>query len=356
MTGRVFRWRELFDEHHVRYIERGANVKRGEINIKCPFCGAADPSYHMGVNLESGFWACWRNENHRGKSPLRLIVTLLKVSYYRAREIAGFGDDYIDPEGFSAMAARVLGRDGLLAGGRTVDEDRQHLKFPRDFDTPRRQRGSRVWNYLARERGFGVFTDELIDYYSIKWTQGAEVNEKDPDAWKKKYAWTDRAIIPYYLDHKLMTWTGRTVNGHAIRYKDLSVDESIKPPKQTLFNFDRTIKGGRVLLAVEGPIDALKVDFFGAEVKVRAVAMSTNSMTDEQVYMLADAAERFDRLLFMLDNKTQFGIVDSMKIKAKLSHIPNAGVISVPYGLGDAGALSPKQATEWTDKLSSGEL
>lgn len=356
MGGRVFRWRELFDEQRIRYIERGANVKRGEINIKCPFCGAADPSFHMGVNLETGFWACWRNENHRGKSPLRLIVTLLKVSYYRAREIAGFGDDYIDPEGFSAMAARVLGREGLLAGGKTVEEDRTRLRFPADFEHPARDHGSKVWNYLARDRGFGAYTDLLVDYYDIQWTRGARVDDKDPDARRKRYAWTDRAVIPYFLDGKLVTWTGRTINGHAIRYKDLSIDESIVPPKQTLFNFDRTIKGGKVLVAVEGPIDALKVDLFGAEAGVRAVALSTNSMTDEQVYMLADAAERFERLLFMLDNKTEFGIVDSMKIKAKLSHIPNAGVISVPYGLGDAGALSPKQAIEWTDKLSMGEL
>ena len=42
--ARIFNWRELLDEQRIAYIERGANVKRGEVNIRCPFCGAADPS------------------------------------------------------------------------------------------------------------------------------------------------------------------------------------------------------------------------------------------------------------------------------------------------------------------------
>jgi hypothetical protein len=63
-------WRQLLTDNRVPFIERGPNVKRGEINIRCPFCGSADPSYHMGLNLDSGWWSCWRNKDqHSGKSP-----------------------------------------------------------------------------------------------------------------------------------------------------------------------------------------------------------------------------------------------------------------------------------------------
>ena len=328
-------WTELLTTHRISFIERGANVKRGEVNIKCPLCGSADPSYHMGLNLTNGFWACWRNSAHRGKSPVRLIMALLKVPYYKARELAGLGEDFTDPEGFSALAGR------LLRGEVTAKEERRkRVSWPRDARPINAAISYRAWKYLSEDRGFGPNTAKLVEEYDLR------VCNSHP--------WGDRILIPYFLDGNLVTWTGRSVINHPIRYRDLETHESVRAPKETLFNIDSAHEaGGRVLLAVEGPFDALKLDFYGRAVGVRAVAFSTNSMTEDQLYMLAAIADNFPKLMVMHDQtNTATGAVHSMTLKARISHIAHAQTCSPPFGVKDGGALSRKQAVQFTDELS----
>ena len=336
--ARIFNWRELLDEQRIAYVERGANVKRGETNIHCPFCGPADPSFHMGLNPDNGWWACWRNSGHRGKSPLRLIVALTGVPYWKAREIAGLTKDYIDPEGFDAVAARLLGRDGVMAS-EPIPRPRT-LTWPREFSLINEQAGWRHFRYLAETRGFSArWARGLIHDYGLMFCQ----DDRD---------WADRVILPYWLDSQLVAWTGRHLGRAPVRYRDLAIDECLLPPKQTLFNYDAISEGGVALVVVEGPVDALKIDYFGRDVGVRSVGLSTNSMTDEQLYMLGDAVGQFRRILFMLDNATALGIVDSMRLRQRITHLPDTGIIPVPFRLKDAGEMAPAEATEFADQLA----
>lgn len=328
-------WRRLLTDEGVPFIERGPNVKRGELNIKCPFCGSADPSFHMGLNLENGWWACWRQRKaHSGKSPLRLLMALLRVPFWKAREIAGLGEDYSDPDGFDAVAARLLGRvkaeEGVPAG-----RDR-FLAFPREFAPLLGPSAQRYRRYLEG-RGFD-FIDDLEEMYDLQHATSGE--------------WRDRVIIPYQIGGRMVTWTGRAIAKASLRYRDLSIDESVIPPKHTLYNYDCIADGGSVLVIVEGPIDALKVDYYGRAVGVRAVALSTNSLSEDQTYMLQEAEGQFERIVAMMDNASALGIIDSMKLRQELAFIRGLEMVPVPYGLKDAGELSPSQALAWTDDLA----
>lgn len=333
VVARIFRWRELLDDQRVSFIDRGPNVKRGEINIKCPFCGSADPSFHMGLNLDTGFWACWRNASHRGKSPLRLIMALAQVPYWKAREIAGLSQDFVDPEGFDAVAARILGKHGILANEPLPEK--RFLRPGGEFEPV--TYGQRHMRYLEDTRGFGTWAFDACHFYDLMMARSGD--------------WRDRVIIPYYLDGALVTWTARAIAKARIRYKDLSIDESLVPPKQTLFNHDAIITGGVALVVVEGPIDAIKIDLFGRGVGIRSVALSTNSMTDEQLYLISDAEHQFRRIIFMLDNATTLGIVDTMRMRSRVSHIKNSAMSPVPFNRKDAGELTPNQALTWTDQI-----
>ena len=332
--SRTVEWRQLLTERGVRFVDRGPNVKRGEINIQCPFCGSADPSHHMGLNLESGFWACWRNREHRGKSPLRLLVKLLGVSYYQAREIAGLRDDYVDPEGFDAMVSRLMGRAGV---DKVEHVRKEFLQFPAEFEDLY-EAPDRFYNYLRDERDFGpVGTRDLGRHYGVRYA--------------RRGAFRDRIILPYYMDERLVAWTGRAIAPATVRYRDLDRDECLVPPKQTLFNLDCRLDRGAVLVVVEGPIDALKIDVFGRSLGVRAVALSTNSITAEQIYLLEETAPAFDRLLVMMDMASKLGVVVSMRLKQELRTISNASIIPVPFGLKDAGEMSPRQAAAFAESL-----
>ncbi len=339
---RAIDWRRLLTEHRIPFAESGPNVKRGELAIACPFCGSADPSKHMGLNLESGWWSCWRNRSaHSGKSPLRLIMRLLSVPYGRARELAGLGDDYVDPEGFDAIAARLMGRNKDI---RPEQMDRRFLTLDRDFlPITDGMRTRRFWNYLYAERGFngssaaGRDVDLLCHLYDLRaGTRGA---------------WQDRLVIPYYLDDKLVTWTGRAISSAVIRYKDLDLATSLLAPKDTLYNHDCIAGGGKALVIQEGPIDVLKVDFYGQPYGVRSVGLSTNSLKDAQTYLLQLAADKFERVIVMMDNASSLGLIDSMRMKQELFFLNNVSIEPVPYGVKDGGLLTPRQVINWAQTL-----
>lgn len=331
---RPFDWRALLDEQRVPYVERGANVKRGEVNIRCPFCGAADPSYHLGLNLETGFWACWRNNTHRGKSPIRLLMRMLNASYARACEIAGVNKDYVDPEGFDAAAARIMGRDKKIE--RPEQVRRRHLSLDEFEPVTERIRTRRHWNYLY-QRGFGENDiQSLCESYSLR------AGVSGPQS--------DRIVLPYIVNGDVVAWSGRAIGKATIRYRDLDHDDCLIPPKETLFNHDGMLTGGRVLVIVEGPFDALKLDFYGRDFGVRAVALSTNSISEQQVLTLRDAEDRFDRVLSMMDSASVLGVVDSMRLKQELWFL-DVRAVAVPFGAKDAGDLTVSQVARWCDNL-----
>lgn len=331
--ARIFDWLDLVERQGIDHIDRGPNVKRGEINIKCPFCGSADPSYHMGLSLTTGFWACWRNKSHRGKSPLRLLMRLLYVPYWKARQLAGLDETYVDPEGFDAVAARIMGRD--LSMTRMEQVQRDFLSLPDEFRIIEQKGQSRQhWNYLQDARAFGYWTADAIERYLLCYATTG-------DMWY-------RVIFPYITNGELVSWTGRYIaQGGAIRYRDLELDECLIKPKENLYNHDAIISGGKVLCVVEGPIDTVKIDLFGASEGVRAVGLSTNSMSDEQLWLLTEAADNFDKLVVLMDEKKSgLGLVDSMRMKAEISSIKNATIMPVPLGAKDAGEYTPQQALE----------
>ena len=332
---RVVDWRKVLTENRVTFIEKGANVSRGEINIRCPYCGSADPSYHMGLNLENGWWACWRNHDHRGKSPLRLLVTLLGISYHAARELAGLGPGYIDPEGFDAMAAKLLRPKGV-----EEEEVEEHqLEMPSSFQAVdvESARSSRHARYLTETRGFPRRDiPRLVDQYQLKYSLSGDFK--------------DRIILPYFLQGSLVTWSGRSIADSPIRYRDLDKDSSLVPAKETLYNHDAA-EGASVLLVVEGPFDVLKADFYGSRFGVRAVGLSTNSITDEQIYFLEALALTVGRVIIMLDTQSSLGVVGSMRLRDRIGHIPNSEIQPVPFNRKDAGELTPREATAYARSL-----
>lgn len=331
---RAFDWPDLLRREGIAFVERGANVKRGEINIRCPFCGNADPSYHMGLNLESGWWSCWRNRSgHSGKSPLRLLMKLLEVPYWQARKLAGLGDDYVDPEGFDAAAARYLRGAATARPGEVRREFLAHDKYAVPITDRMATRSA--WNYLWN-RGFEEHDiGRLIETYDLRTARDGH--------------YASRVIMPYFLDGKMVAWTARAIGPSEIRYKDLPRDLCLVPPKETLYNHDCIPDGGKVLVIVEGPFDTLKIDFYGKPFGVRAVGLSTNSVSDAQSHMLAAADDQFERKLIMMDNATSLGLADSMRLKQQLGFLHNARAVKVPFDQKDSGELSARQMRRWCE-------
>lgn len=332
-------WIRVLTSHGIEFVERGPNVKKGHINIKCPFCGQSDPSHHMGLELSTGYWGCWRNKSHRGKSPIRILVKLLRCSYNRAFEIAGIDrTGYVDPDGYDAIASRILGKNPELY--RVEEVRRDFLRFPKDFVTLQPSGKTRhLYSYVV-SRGFLSSDITLLgEWYSIRGAVSGEFH--------------NRIILPYIVADELVSWTGRTISSlETLRYRDLSLENSLEDPKSILFNQDAGYdRSSSYLIVVEGPFDAIKLDFYGREWGVRSVGVSTNSLSDSQAYLLDEMSENFKNVIIMLDSKNQLDYLSSVNLKNKLEHIPNITYMKVPFGKKDAGELTASTAISFCRQL-----
>lgn len=332
----VINWQRIFDSNGIEYVDRGKNVKRGEISIQCPFCGSADPSHHMGVNLINGWWSCWRNESHRGKSPIRLLIRLLGISFQKAKELAGYDDDYVDPEGLTE-AIRRLKDSGTLNNEEVSDNTSLSIEMFKKIDLY----GStaRFYHYLLDRK----FEPEDVRLLNNEYLLSAATSG----------SYKDRIIIPYILEGNIVSWTARAIADATIRYKDLPLSDSVLPPKHVLYNIDYAFQKGNYLVLVEGAFDALKIDVTGRNYGVRAVAISTKTITEQQIFLLEEVSFNFKKVIVMLDaDKSTIGIIQSMKMKERLSQIRNIGFCQVPFGLKDAGEMNKKQAKEFCRSLN----
>src|SRR3990167_1829573 len=119
-------WPSFLKDHNIPFATEGKSVTRGNIAIKCPWCGDDDPSQHLGIHLQHGYWNCWRNQNHRGRKPHRLIMRLIGCDYEAAEDIVVGGRGL---SGFDAMAQAF--RNNLQAEPRSVSSS--VLRLPVGF-------------------------------------------------------------------------------------------------------------------------------------------------------------------------------------------------------------------------------
>lgn len=329
---RAMDWRGFLTAQRIAFIERGPNVKRGEINCQCPFCGTADPSMHLGFNLTTGWYSCWRNRAaHSGKSPVRLVMKLLRCSYAQAREACGLGESFVDPEGFDAVAARMLGRLDVVGRPEQLKR-REFLELDRGWRTITDDvLTRRFWNYLYN-RGFDDPSQLSTDYTLLAARSGEQAA---------------RVVFPYFVDQRVVTWTGRAIGPAAIRYRDLDIKDALIPVKETLYNVDCIHGGGKLLAVVEGPVDTLKIDFYGKAEGVRAVGLSTNTLSMSQSFMLEDARGKFERIGVMADNKTATAAVDNMRLRQQLAFLGPVVALQPPGNRGDAGEATPGEVLTW---------
>src|SRR5215831_10266594 len=149
-------WQQLLDDANVDYVTRGSNTKKGEISIRCPWCGDDDPSHHLGIG-EKG-WGCLRNAEHRGKSAITLISALLGCTPARAKLIEAQYNT-TDPEDLNGAIAAL---EGLPEAPRIAPEQFPPVEKIRYMGVTQR-----FWNYI-KNRGFGDQTKELIWRYSLQ--------------------------------------------------------------------------------------------------------------------------------------------------------------------------------------------
>ncbi len=302
-------WVEFLEAHAIPYVTRGPNTKRGEISIRCPFCGEDDPSEHLGINLTQENWGCHRNPAHRGRKPQFLIQAILGGTWAQAGlTLAQFNQS--DPETLDAALA------ALNAPSEAPKATEAALEAPDLRPILKRGGTARFYGYL-KGRGFDDVTD-LIERYRIQCCVTGRFK--------------NRVVIPFYQHGKLVGWTGRALGNPINAPRYLSSGAGIKT---TVFNEDELWDGGKMLIVVEGPFDALKMDYYGEPFGVRATCGFGTSLSPEQLSIIVGVRKRFKRVVILFDHdatEQSFHAADWLQA-------PNVSIGTLPPGVKDPGAL-----------------
>lgn len=333
---------QVLEQNGVEFVEYGEshNVARGNVNVQCPWCGHDDKSHHMGINLETGYYGCWRDPSHRGKKSARLFAKLLGCSYGHAAELLGHRQ--LEQSEFDAVASgRVFEKEEWSESCSDPMTEKEMVEGYSLRPIKKTVATTRFFSYLAK-RGFSNAGDaaKVVKRYGLYC------------AIDGKFA--NRLVIPVWWNGRVISITSRSIfKNDPLRYLSLGNDESPMPIKETVYNADTVQQfGGRLLCVHEGPLDALKTDYYGQRHGVRAVALYNMELSVAQAATLHTLAEKFDEVWFCFDKgceiKAQKAAADSMLRNSRT-------LCSYPHGAKDAGELGPDEVAKFCRRLLHGK-
>jgi hypothetical protein len=334
----AFDWKRFLRAHRIQFVEGGPNWARGNVNVRCPFCGTADHSEHMGISLHGKGYACRRNMQHAGKSRARLIQALLGCSQAEARALAGYEVEAVPAVADTALGSHVRS----LLGGHTAPV-KQSLELLPEFrplalDDPW---AGPFLDYLE-DRGYRDTQIEwLIKAYDLHYARSG--------------SFAYRIIFPI-KDRwgRLMSWTGRSIRQDVkMRYKTLRLSGdpplALAPGNDLLLGLPLlwSCETPRVLVLVEGPFDATRVTVFGRSWGVYATSLFGLNVSTAQASLIQELAGRFQRVVLLIDPEA---VLQRMRLLRALSAC-DPGVAYTPDGFEDPGALSGAAATALAQRL-----
>lgn len=284
--------KQILDDHSIDYITKGTGVSKGNINVKCPFCGKDDRSQHLGIKLSNGFWGCWRDSNHRGTNLSYLLIHLLGINKKEVDLLLKDGSFSDHLNSSLTINNLSLGNffEEIKANDFAVDSLTKSLILPKYFKSFREDHFSknRFIKYLTDTRGFNNKDIlDVTDLYNLRYCLLGDFSY--------------RIIIPIYYQNVLVTWTSRAMGNSSLRYLTLSKEKSSLSIKDCIFNYDNCLAGGKVLFICEGPFDAMKLDFYGRKFDCRSSALFNLNLERSQLYKLVDLMGYYEKVVILLD-------------------------------------------------------
>ena len=289
--------KQLLDSHQIYWTDKGSNVAKGNINIKCPWCGSDDKSEHMGINLATNKYGCWRNVHHRGKNIARLLAAL---------------DIYIS-EDRQSLIAQLANRSFFNKEHETIiNPDKVYTtELPMEF-LPIEENSifSKLYVNYLKKRGFNQ-PFKVVKDYDLRYSIMAD-------------KWATRLILPIYVND-WVTWTGRAIGSNPLRYLSPATNEATNI-KETVFNYNQLRDSeGDILIITEGPFDAIKIDMYNKP-RVRATCIFGLAATADQILLLKNLCYNFNSIFIGLDQGT---LVQSMDLRKSLVNF-NPVIMKLP--------------------------
>lgn len=314
----------------VNYREQGSGVKKGNVVVKCPYCGDADKGEHLGIRLKTGQWGCWRDAAHRGNDLAKLLNKLTGISYAQLKVIIGADEPRIvERDLFDAIACN----DYFKSSNKNRISRIKTLLIPDEFRRIGEYENSAAENrfisYLECTRMF-TRAKSVFNYYNLYYALTGKFK--------------NRIIMPVTLQGQLVTWTSRSIQKNsALRYMSLSEEKSSVNIKNALYNFDNAFssKNAETLFIVEGPMDVLKLDNVARRIGGAAVGLFNMVISDDQLFWLELLSRKFNRVVLLLDNGETGNIMEALCRISSIGIDVSEGAL--PAGVEDPGELTSNQ-------------
>jgi len=293
---------KLFKDYNVPY---SLKINRDWVNVNCPYCDEKATSFNLGFNPAGNYYHCWKSSHNY---PIKVVLsTLLNLSLPALNSIL--------PDYYSG---------GEYLSERKKKSNVKYIELPTDTFTKAERK------YL-KSRGFSP--KYLHKKYGIV---GGGISG----------VWKFRIIIPVYFNNQLMSWTGRSILSKSKlkelgipRYKNLSIEKSVKNIKELFFNIDNC-KGKEIVLT-EGAFDVLRFDG-------NAICSMGTELTESQISLLA---ERFEKIFILFDNEPE-AQAKARKFGLQLSSIGVEVEVVEAYedfGKNDMGECTPEEIQQIKD-------
>lgn len=292
----------IYRQYGVHYQTEGdRHTRDGWANCACPFCFGKS-GLHLGVNLKSLYWVCWRCGGHRA---VETLSKLCRVDQSTAtdlwRSIAPLGNSMKRDD---AVQKRIS-IHGYKRPNGVIDLLPQHRRY-------------------LEGRGFDP--DELASTWGVRAT--------GPASYLDHIDYSHRIFIPIEWDGREVSFQTRDfTNKSDLKYKACPMERETQHHKHILYGHPRCFQR-RVGIAVEGVTDVWRLGDY-------AFAVFGISYKEEQV---TEIARRFDTVAIVFDG----GETTAQRRMRTLRDQLRAGGLESKYiwiPAGDPGSMSQDDAS-----------
>lgn len=281
----------LYEDYGIDYvIENHKHARKNWVQTTCPFC-TGNSGYHLGFNLSSNTYNCWRCGYHSMGEALRALLPTGESIWY---VVSRYSHDPI-----------------------------YHIPIVRErralnFQVPGSDLRKIHLDYLE-SRGFSS-PQKLAQKYSLKGTGFNEYPKL-------------RIVIPITHRQEIVTYQSRDItNTHQCKYLACAAAQSIIDIKHTVYNLNNCT--GDTILITEGVMDVWKLGD-------NACCTYGTKTTHEQISLLKQYKNRL--ILFDSDSAGQQA---ATKLANELALFPGNTEIIRFKGAKDIGELPEQKAQE----------
>ena len=275
---------------------------------------------------------------HRGRSPAILVAKLMGWSLSQA-------DTYVANQGNTpddfARAVSALKQE---TPKEKPQERPRFTRVPdnfRVFDGRYPNSEDRFRHYLHL-RGFREEVNLMIAYYRLRYCITGE--------------YRNRLVIPVFYGPNLMTWTARAIVRAEVRYKSLEDSKSAKNIKDCLLIHNRGEPSSKDTLAlVEGPLDAMKLGFYGRHFGINAACIFGKTLSEEQRLQIISLSRKYRKIWVILDEDARLDCGILVSELNEITRNKTKAIDLAKYEVKDPADLTIRQVEHLAKVLSEEE-